>query len=338
MGLKLILRCAVAGLSLLTMAACQTRIVPAPNQASTVVAAPGAAATTNAPPTNGVPRYTLRAEQTWQLNLPGGERFDASGLCLLPKGDLLTVNDVSPGLHRIQFRAGTNAADLIRLPDCFTATQIATFAKDKVGRWDCEGIARDEQGRLYVCEEANRWIMRFDPRTKTLERLAIDWTPVKQYFHPTDLNASFEGVAVGGGKLFVANERQAGRIIVVDLKTLQVVDDFVVRPTFSFALDIHYSDLCWHDGALYALLRESRCVLKVDPKRKALVAEYNYDAMERAPEVAYENRYPTGTMEGLAVDRDFFWLVTDNNGRGRKKYPDDTRPTLFKCRRPDAGK
>jgi hypothetical protein len=41
-------------------------------------------------------------------------------------------------------------------------------------------------------------------------------------------------------------------------------------------------------------------------------------------------------MEGLAVDRDYFWLCTDNNGLSRKKYPGDTRPTLFKCRRPDA--
>ena len=285
-----------------------------------------------------MPRYSLRAEQIWQFNLPGGELFDASGLLLLPNGDLLTVNDRAPGLHRIQFLTGTNAADLVRLPDCFTEAQLAPFAAEKTGRWDCEGIARDEQGRLYVCEEANRWIMRFDPRTKTLERLAIDWSPVQQYFHPTDLNASFEGVAVGGGRLYVANERQAGRILVVDLATLKLVDDFVVRPVFSFALDIHYSDLCWFDGALYVLLRDSRAVLKVDPATKALLAEYNYDAMERAPEVAYENRYPTGTIEGLAVDREFIWLVTDNNGRGRKKFPQDLRPTLFKCRRPDVGK
>jgi len=25
--------------------------------------------------------------------------------------------------------------------------------------------------------------------------------------------------------------------------------------------------------------------------------------------------------------------VTDNNGTARAKYPNDTRPTLFKCRR-----
>jgi hypothetical protein len=43
--------------------------------------------------------------------------------------------------------------------------------------------------------------------------------------------------------------------------------------------------------------------------------------------------YPT--MEGLAVNRDFIWLATDNNGLGRMRYPKDLRPTLFRCRRPD---
>jgi hypothetical protein len=41
-------------------------------------------------------------------------------------------------------------------------------------------------------------------------------------------------------------------------------------------------------------------------------------------------------MEGLAVSDKYFWLCTDNNGLGRKHYPNDRRPTLFKCRRPDA--
>jgi hypothetical protein len=40
-------------------------------------------------------------------------------------------------------------------------------------------------------------------------------------------------------------------------------------------------------------------------------------------------------MEGLAVDENQFWLVTDNNGLGRERYPLDTRPTLFRCPRPD---
>jgi hypothetical protein len=46
--------------------------------------------------------------------------------------------------------------------------------------------------------------------------------------------------------------------------------------------------------------------------------------------------FVVGVMEGLAVDKNYFWLCTDNNGLSRKKYPGDTRPSLFQCRRPDA--
>jgi hypothetical protein len=289
----------------------------------------------SAAPKPAWPRHSLRAEQTWQLNLPGSEPFDASGLLRAANGELWTISDRGPSLYRIQFLADTNAADLVMLPGIFTPPQLEQFAAEKTGRYDCEGIAQDEQGRIYICEEANRWVLRYDPKKRSVERLEIDWGPARKYFHPTDLNASFEGIAVGGGRLYLANERQMGRVIVVDLESLRVVDDFSPRPSTSNARDIHYTDLSWFDGALYVLLRGSRCILAVEPITHRILAEYDFREMETAAEVRYRSIYPTGQMEGLAVERDYFWLVTDNNGFGRVKYPDDIRPTLFKCRRPD---
>jgi hypothetical protein len=278
------------------------------------------------------PRYELKAEETWLLNLPHGERFDASGLLLQPDGHLLTVNDRGPQLYEIRFNPGTNTAELIPSNGCFLDYQLAPFAREKHGHYDTEGIARDAQGRIYICEEADRWILRWDPKTGAVERLPIDWTRVSQYFSP-DLNASFEGVAVGGGKLYVANEREHGRILVVDLKTLRIVDDFVARPKGNSTRDVHYSDLCFYDGALYALLRESKVVLKIDPKSHGVIAEYDYFSVERKE--AYLSWLAYGSMEGLAVDRDSIWLVTDNNGLGKLGNFREKRPTLFKCPRPD---
>jgi hypothetical protein len=280
------------------------------------------------------PQFTLAAESFWLLEPPAKERFDASGLLLLPDGGLLTVNDRGSLLYRINFRPCTNVADLVVLPDCFTDAQLAPLAREKVGRWDCEGIARDAAGRLYVCEEANRWVLRWDERARKAERLDIDWSPAKPYF-TSDINASFEGIAIGGGKLYVANERQRGRIIVVDLTNLKVERHFQVGYSASRAFDTHYSDLCWHDGALWVLLRESSALLKVDPLKEIVLAEFSYRDLERRKEVIYTGRYPTGIMEGLAVDDEFIWLITDNNGEARWSAPGDTRPTLFKCRRPD---
>ena len=98
------------------------------------------------------------------------------------------------------------------------------------------------------------------------------------------------------------NERKLGRIIVVDLATLKVEDDFTIRPAGSFALDIHYSDLCWFEGALYALLREESMVVKIDPKSKTIVTEYTFAALEKAAPLGYDAYLGTGVMEGLAVD------------------------------------
>ncbi len=278
-------------------------------------------------------RHVLHADQVWLLNPPRGERFDASGLLRTPTGDLLTVNDRGAELYRIVF--GTNAAEasLVQLSECFTARQLAPFAAQRHGRFDGEGIAQDKQGRLYLCEETDRWIMRWDPQSKKVERLQIDWTPVKRSFSE-DRNASFEGIAVGENRLYVANERQLGVILVVDLDSLKIVDQFKAYPPGKNARDVHYSDLCWFDGALYAILRESSLVLKIDPVTHKPLAEYDFRDLEEAKGRAYRKFYPTSVMEGLYVERDFIWLVTDNNGFGRVSKPYDSRPSLFRCPRP----
>jgi len=115
---------------------------------------------------------------------------------------------------------------------------------------------------------------------------------------------------------------------------LKVIDHFVVSPQVnSFLGFLHYSDLSWQDGKLFVLCRHHRVVLEVDPRTYTVVAEFDYREIEE--KLGYRTAYPTGLMEGLAVDRNFIWLVTDNNGLGRERSPNDTRPTLLKCARPD---
>lgn len=284
------------------------------------------------------PRYELRTNQWWLLNLPGGRRFDASGLVRMADGEFRTVNDQFNAVYRMHFPppGASNVIELEPVTGLFTADQVAAVSGTGRLRLDCEGLARDDQGRMYICEESRRLILRWDPETRRLDPLPIDWTPVRSHFDADELNASFEGVAVGEGRLYVANERQRGRIIVVDLATLRVVDHFVVGPAGSSpSKDVHYSDLSWADGALWALLRDDRKVLKVDPRAKRVLAEFDYAALEEASPTAYGLIYAPGFMEGLVVDDDFIWLLVDNNGFRRRARGGDTRPTLFRCRRPD---
>jgi hypothetical protein len=272
--------------------------------------------------------YELSAEKFWQLTVPGNSRFDASGL-VMKNGRLYTVNDRGPELFEIELGengASVEATGIFRPEALRKVSGVAGRT-----RFDTEGIALDDRGRIYICEESDREVFRWDG--KEVSRVPLDLEPVKQLFSE-DQNASFEGVAVGNGKLYLANERERPVVIVIELASGEVVENFYVQSQgFAFG-GPHYSDLAWFEGRLFILDRNFRCILEVDPASHALIAQYNFGKMESQPEVAYQTQYPTGTMEGLAVTSEYFYLVTDNNGLPRKAAKSDVRPTLFKVRRP----
>ncbi len=276
---------------------------------------------------------SLSVIQAWPLEPPRGERFDASALLRLPDGTLLTVNDKQAGVYRIEFPSGDGPARLILIPGVFDAKSLHAATGRKSGTYDLEGLARDDQGRLYVCDESSRRVFRHDPLTQTTEALNFDWSPVRRWFS-TDGNASWEGIAFGGGKLYLANERSVGRIVVTDPEAGRVLRSFSVAPPGRAARDVHYSDLSWFDGRLWVLCRESHCVLQVDPERERVEASYEYGAIERDRRYGYLNPLPYGFVEGLAVTADEIWLVVDNNGVGRISDVHDVRPSLWKCARP----
>ena len=278
-------------------------------------------------------RHRLQAAQITSLNLPDGHQFDASGLLLLDSGELLTLrNQRDSLLYRIDLLPGGREANLTPYNECFSTNSLRALAGDAKG-FDCEGIARDDQGRFYICEERQRWIIRCDPRSGKVDRLPIDWEPVKDYFSAVDSNASFEGVAIGNGKLYVANERSSAVIVEVDLASAKVKKNFVVQPAKSSFFGLHYSDLCWFENQLWVLCRQHRVVLKVDPATRRVLAEFDYGDIEES--LGYRTGLPVGLMEGLAVSKDSIWIVTDNNGDPRGKTGNDIRPTLVRCPRPD---
>jgi len=308
----------------------QTRLA-APSFAAALIVcvlASGCAASRPAPQ-QVWPRYSLSAQRTIRLNLPGGRPFDASGLWRFPSGQFLTVNNRHAGVYRVEFLADGQNANLARVEDCFNATQLSALGTRAGEELDCEGLAADERGRIYLCEESRRWILRCAPGANRAERLPIDWSPVQKFFSAADPNASFEGIAIGGDTLFVANERNSPLIIAVDLNTLKVRNHFTVYPTSPSWLGTHYSDLVWFKDRLWVLLRHERVVLEVDPRRPTVLAEYDFRALE--DELGYQKHFPTGIMEGLWVDRDGIWLLTDNNGLGLQTAPADRRPTLVQC-------
>lgn len=293
----------------------------------------GAAGPMELPDRSKAPTQSLKWERTWTLTPPNASRFDASALLRLNDGSLLTVNDKQAGVYRIEGLDEGAVARLTLVPGVFTKATLDAAAGRIAPAYDLEGLAVDDQGRWYVCDEISRNLFRFDHRTGKTEMLATDWSPVRKWLSE-DGNASWEGLAIGGGSLFVANERNVGRIVVVSLSTWKVLRSFSVSPPDRPARDVHYSDLCWNVDRLWVLCRESQCILKVEPDTGRVEAAFGYSSVERDPKHGYLNPLPVGFVEGLAVEGETAWLLVDNNGIGRISDPKDFRPTLWRCRVP----
>jgi hypothetical protein len=281
------------------------------------------------------PIFKLKQADRWLLQSAESGRFDASALLRLPDGSLLTVNDKALPLYRVD--PDTNGiAHITPIHHLFPLEKVRQAAQNPRYAPDTEGIALDEMGRLYICTEGQRWIFRCESDGSNVVRLDIDWSPVKKWFNAADGNAAWEGIAVGSGRLYLANERSVGRIVVVDLESLTVIDDFQVSPAGKAARDVHYSDLCWWKGELWVLCRESRCVLRVNPKTHKVISEFDFESIELDRHNAFLTPLPYGFMEGLSVDDQSIWLALDNNGLPRRSAPTDARGLLFRCFRPDS--
>ncbi len=278
-------------------------------------------------------KYILQMDAFWRIDVMDGKRMGLSGLVILNDGRLLTVDDKQFNLYELRLqgdssRASITASDLIHIED------LNDYRKARVGRIDCEGLAVDTERNIYICEENHRWVFKINSNGNSLNRLDIDWSPVKQYFNADNNYPSFEGIAVSNMNLYVVNERDKALIIVVDLNSLKVIDHFTVYSKMNPSFFVHYSGLSWHDGKLYVLLRHSQVILEIDPESHYVIAEYSFRDTERQPELNYRSKYGTGCMEGLHVTNDYFWMVTDNNGNAMKNNKDEKRPTLIRFKRP----
>ena len=278
--------------------------------------------------TRKIPVVSLEIESVWRLKSPGG-RFDASGIERSPDGDLLVVRDRELTVYGVKFVPGSDEAILYPHERFPTEIEGNGFGGP---RFDVEGLAFDPEGNLYIADETERRVLRIVPGGR-LEAVAIDLTLASSYFSKTNRNASFEGIAVGGGSLFLANERSEGRLFEFDLQTGALKASFGCKLPLPLFPVPQYSGLDWQNGKLYVLMREERVIVEVDPKDRSIVRLLRYHNVEMAEAHRYRVGIPmSGVMEGVLVEDDVFWLLTDNNGQGRVADRRDSRPSLFKCR------
>ena len=271
----------------------------------------------------------LEIESYWRLE-PIRDRFDASGLERSPEGDLLVVRDKELAIYGVRLTPGSDVGVLYPHP----RYRIPDPLPEGIGnhRFDVEGLAFDAEGTLHVSEESERRVLQVLPGPR-LRSLPLDFSQAVRFFSPRDRNASLEGIAISGGRLFLANERSQGRLLEFDLETGVMIRSFLCKPRGSLWPDPHYSGLDWHDGSLYVLMRDEWMVVELRPPNMSIVRVIGYRDVEMAEQHRYRAAYPlSGAMEGILVEDEAIWLLTDNNGRGRVAAPGDRRPTLFRCR------
>jgi hypothetical protein len=270
----------------------------------------------------------LKVDRFWRVNWPDYYPFETSGLCIDGEGALLTINDNHPVVYVLHL---DNNEGVAHAEPIAGGGQIQLEGESL----DCEGLEVAENGFIYICDERQRRLIEFDPRSNVSREIKIDWSEVERYFSRSDTNASFEGVTLNSKSFFIANERNRGRIIEIDRETLAVKKHSLVGVDGTPEFLLHYSGLAWHGDSLFVLSRQKRAIYEIDPQTSRFKAVFEFGSIEKDESHRYRLKVPlAGVMEGLAVDETYFWLITDNNGLGRIEAPGDKRPTLFRCLRP----
>lgn len=191
--------------------------------------------------------------------------------------------------------------------------------KLKVNRQDFEGLAACGT-TMYVIDERVRNVLKF--RTDGgFERLQLTFAAVKGVYEGGE-NAGFEGVAVDCEKkiMYLAKERQPRFLLKIDMKKWKileqtdVIDPTVAKPLVRGVLDfgsvLDFSDLVFDRGFLFALSRNERDLLKIDPNTFKVVDRRSYAIAENG---LYKTGEPFGIAEALVLTSEEIIVGLDNN-------------------------
>ena len=156
------------------------------------------------------------------------------------------------------------------------------------------------------------------------------------------LNAGLEGVACApDGRIWVAKEREPRAIYGVDGSTGQARFVWTLRATSDTEQQVgdtrfwpSWSDLQYADGHLYALHRDGRRIVRLNPVTGVETARVQL-ALDES--LLYEGARPWGMAEGMLLEADRIWVILDNNARNTKAGPraGEPAPMLFVYARPE---
>jgi hypothetical protein len=267
------------------------------------------------------------------LFVEGPDNSQPSGLALC-NGSLLAVSDRHDDTV-FSVRIGPEAAWL---------EPYVTFTAPRRGwrRLDFEGIACDEEGRLFLVSETRCRILQLSADGRHAAWITPDLKPYgrEKGLFQVD-NAYLEGIACLAPRRFVlCAERQPRGFVEVDLSTAPArVSAYTAEAgLFPFAAgrSPDFSDLTLFRDTLYVLERNAFVITRLERRgeRWEASAGWSYAHVVEQPEFRYADmRY--GKAEGLCMDERFVYLILDNNGIPRAADPEDRRPLLLIFHRPE---
>lgn len=286
------------------------------------------------------PELVLRAAVPLDVDADARDEFQPSGL-LLHEGRLLTVSDKHDrAIYGIDIDG-----------DHARVRAVVSFEPpaDAPPPLDFEGLSPAPDGGWLLASEGQRRVLHvgIDPNAAASSpRGRAHW------FSPSlaelvrasgclqKVNAGIEGIALSGqGRLVLAGEREPRCLI-----ELEAADDLTSGHVWSMesaeyesepGRHLDYSDLTLFHGSLYALVRNTYLVARLERTaegwREGPV--FSYRNTEHDPRFAYEDRN-FGMAEGLALDEQRVYVVLDNNEHARVADGRDRRPLLFIFDRP----
>ena len=269
--------------------------------------------------------------------IDGPENSQPSGLTI-KEGTLFTVSDKHDSTI---FKLRLSADKAVMEPYLtFTAPRINEHSY--TARHDFEGLTCDSQGNFYLVSESRFRILRV-----SADGTDASWvTPnLKSNGIASGLfkkaNAYFEGITlIRPGLFLLCAERQPRGFMTVDISnSVPRVDAWQSNQTlFEFKKGIHpdFSGLWADNKRLFVLERNAYLVCRMAERSGRWEEQegWSYRHIVTRPEYRYaDTKY--GKAEGLCMDKKSVHIILDNNNGSRESAPDDSRPLLLICPRPD---
>lgn len=277
------------------------------------------------------------------LSAPAG--IEPSGLASC-SGELLTISDKhDTTLYRIRVNGETAVAEEARQlshipeppsPDLPWVQQLRRWVSSLLyAKFDWEGLACDAANNIYLLSESNAAVLRVSPSGQAVWLKMPLYSSARRAGLLDQFNAFVEGIAITQDSIIIAAEREPRGLLVASqqgdqwtiYRAERIKDTGLTAPTAD-QRPSDFADLYANGDRLYTLERNHSAVCRRNIRTLGVERCWTYAPVENAPDFQYDDaRY--GLAEGLTVHQGRLYIITDNNGGGRKQTPEDRRPLLF---------